>query len=186
MLTIVEQVLDLDVYNGGPPCHPVTYDLELNDSDDRQICHLPIKDDSNSIVKDASEVERIKICDLFHIIYSSFIYRLLLCSHNSLLFDLKDAHLHFKRRLAWLHAFKSSNTYQWLLDSDPYSWCFDGHPEPWAPPSLRDKKPHLSINNCYLLYGGYERPKIVDRAHGKVSYRFDTDAKGPDLKKDPS
>jgi hypothetical protein len=35
--------LDWEVHNGGPPFHPVTYDLESNDFDDRQICHLPIR-----------------------------------------------------------------------------------------------------------------------------------------------
>jgi hypothetical protein len=82
MLTIVERISDPDVHNGGPPFHPVTYDLELNDFDDRQICHLPIKEDNNSIVIDASEVEKLKLCDLFisyiHLSYTGF-----WCTHTT-------------------------------------------------------------------------------------------------------
>ena len=52
---LIDGLLDWDKFRGGAPFHPVTYGLELNDFDDRQICHLPIKEHGNPIVKNENE-----------------------------------------------------------------------------------------------------------------------------------
>ena len=128
------RLLNWDIFSGGAPFHPVTYGLELNDFDDRQICHLPIKEHGNPIVKNETEAGY-----------------------------LEAAHPHFKRRIAWLFAFLSNNTHQWFLDTNTSSWRWDDHPHPWVDPEKRDPKPHLSINNCHFIYGGFENDHVYVR-----------------------
>jgi hypothetical protein len=154
---LLPRLLNSKIFSGGAPFHPVTYGLELNDFDDRQICHLPIKEHGNPIVKNESEAAY-----------------------------LLEAHPHLKRRLAWLFAHCSNNTHQWFLDANTSSWRWDGHPHPWVDPEILDPKPHMQINNCHLIYGGFENEHLYVRTHGRVSYGVDSSAEGPDLKKDPA
>jgi hypothetical protein len=64
MQKILTLILDPDVFHGGSPFCSFTCGLELNNFDNRQICHLPIKEHGNSIVQDAAPVDRLGACDL--------------------------------------------------------------------------------------------------------------------------